>query len=149
MDSSNSNVTRFDNFTISFARTDPVRGSGSILAVTVESQCGKAIPPAKGWCPHPFEWYWFGMFTSDANLSAIAEYHNYCPPGGCAPTTPPWVATSPIKFWKLPRYCPGFSKSYEVFLVNYRKPVVFAVFAHFTTPKLVYKSAPGGSRWWW
>ena len=141
-DSARGNDTRFDNFTISFSRTEPLRGSGSILAVNMESQCALAIPPAKGWAPPPAGRYWFGMFASDANLSAINDYHNYCPPGGCAPTTPPWVATAPIKFWHLPRYCPGFSRSYEVFVVNYRKPIIFAVFAHFTTPKLVYKSAP-------
>lgn len=141
-DFTSGNVTRFDNFTISFSRTEPLRGSGSILAVSLESQCSPAVPPAKGWAPPPAEGYWLGMFTSDANLSAINDYHNYCPPGGCAPTTPPWVATAPIKFWRLPRYCPEFSRSFEVFVVNYRKPIIFAVFAHFTTPKLVYKSTP-------
>ena len=67
-----------DSFNISFSSTDPLSGSGSPLAVTVESQCDPRSTPNEG--------YWLGMFASDANLSGIAKYHNFCPPGGCSAT---------------------------------------------------------------
>ena len=59
-----------------------------------------------------------------------------------ATTTQQWVATAQIKIWHLPRYCRGFCDSSEIFLVNYRNPVIVTVFSIFTTPKLVYKSPP-------
>ena len=36
---------------VSFSRTEPLRGSGSILALTIESQCASAIPPSKAYPP--------------------------------------------------------------------------------------------------
>ena len=72
--------------------------------------------------------------------AAIASFHNYCPPGGCASTTPPWVATAPIKFWSLsPASCER-TYTFEVMAVNYRKPLVFAVFAGLQAPQVVQKS---------
>ena len=66
----------------SFLRTEPLRGSGSIVAVNCRifsvctgdpSRKGLGVPLA------PAEWRWFGMFTSDANLFAVGDYHNYRP----------------------------------------------------------------------
>jgi hypothetical protein len=47
--------------------------------------------------------YWMGMFADGANLSASpAKYHAYCGgQGGCAPTTPPYTMTAPIKYWGI------------------------------------------------
>ena len=120
-------------FTTTFSSSQ-LRSSGSTLAVSVTAACGGAVP-ANGSA------YWLGMFTSDANLTADPNFRDYCPPGGCAPTTPPWTSTAPIKFWGLPstRGC-GWTESVAVVVVNYRKPLIFAIFSSFEAPQLVYKS---------
>ena len=54
-----------------------MRGSDSVLSVVVSS-------PTPNTGSH-----WLGMFLQGANVSAIERYRNFCPPGGCSPTTPP------------------------------------------------------------
>lgn len=119
-------------FTTTFSSSQ-LRSSGSTLAVSVTAACGGAVANGSA--------YWLGMFTSDANLTADPNFRDYCPPGGCAPTTPPWTSTAPIKFWGLPstRGC-GWTESVVVVVVNYRKPLIFAIFSSFEAPQLVYKS---------
>lgn len=110
-------------YTISVS-TLVLRSSGDPLAVAVTG-------PANGS-------HWLGMFLLGSNLTAIARYHDYCPPGGCAETTPPFTATAPIKYWGLSN---GKNLStFSVFTINYRKPCFFAVFAGTELPRLVATS---------
>ena len=93
--------------------TTLLRGSGSTLGVSV------AGPRQNGT-------HFLGMFRADANLSALdLRYRGYCPPGGCAETTPPWTTTAPIKFWSL--NSEKTLSSFSVHVVNYRVPLHFVV----------------------
>eukprot|EP01049_Picozoa_sp_SAG25_P008261 SAG25_NODE_729_length_5691_cov_223.244234_11_plen_418_part_00 len=115
-------------YSLSVSPATQLRNSGTALSVAVSSPT-----PNNGS-------HWLGMFLSDANVTAIEKYRGYCPPGGCAPTTPPWTTTAPLKFWVL-----ADAKTLSVFrvhVINYRKPVFFAVFASTEQPKIVTRSLP-------
>ena len=121
-------ATLSGDFTVSVSATE-LRGSGSVLGVSVSS-------------PTPNDGsHWLGMFLQGSNYTAIGErFRNFCPPGGCAQTTPPWTATAPLKYWTLNNA--KLQSSFSVHVVNYRKPVVFSVFASAIEPRLVTSSPP-------
>ena len=105
-------AARTSSFEVSVS-TNRLRGSGATLGVAVSG------PVQNGS-------HFLGMFVQDANLSALdPKYRNFCPPGGCAETTPPWTTTAPIKFWSLNN---GKTlSSFSVHVVNYRVPLHFVV----------------------
>lgn len=105
-----------------------MQGSDSVLAVVVSS-------PAPNLGTH-----WLGMFLQGSNISVIERYRNYCYPGGCSPTTPPWTATAPIKFWNLNDG--KLLSEFRVHVINYRAPVFFAVFESTDQPRLVARTPP-------
>lgn len=108
---SNPRVTS-PSFEVSVSST-LLRGSGATVGVAVSG------PVQNGS-------HFLGMFAQNANLSAVdSKYRNFCPPGGCSETSPPWTATAPIKFWNLNN---GKTvSSFSVHVVNYRIPLHFVV----------------------
>ena len=90
--------------------------------------------------------YWMGMFAEGASLEPAPSWiRNYCPPGGCAGTTPPYTATAPIKYWSIYPKAPGDAPgiwTFDVVVLNYRARVFFALFEDVLEPRLLARTGP-------